>query len=216
MIFSTLCLALAVTACGGSNRSAKRQASHDDDEAPSGGQQLTFDQKVAKVRELMPQFDRGTAVVAQFLVEKTQTRTSYFYLDDTSAEYNSTVKSWVMMPKAKADSSLISSMSIIAKRLEAGRYECGADNLDVAIGIQMGSDKWSGKAADTSWTLNTGGACEFELHPAAKAGDLEGTFRGKLPSNDGNTYLLIDEGYIYIRRPPSGAGRPDSKGMGER
>jgi hypothetical protein len=178
----------------------------------NGGGQPNYDQyddTVKKVRQAMPNEPKGTAVVTRFLNEAKGTRISVLFFDDTSPIYKDKLKGHVIQAKATSDGKTIATISFLLRSFAPGRYECDGGNTVVGAAI---SDTWDPSAPGTYWSMNPNGQCELELHDGPN-GDIEGTFRGKLVTNDANGYLLVENGYLYVKRfEGMGSGGGDGGG----
>lgn len=160
-----------------------------------------FDESVEKVREIMPNEQKGTAVVLRLLNESVGNPVSVVYVDEAPPEYKEKLDGRLIIAKAQDGKTkqVFSNVAIFNKRWEPGEYECAGATGDVAIGVQM-SESWNAEAPETYWTMNSGGACRLIVKEGAKLGDWELLFQAKVVKNDGSGSLLIRDGYAYVKR----------------
>ncbi len=160
-----------------------------------------FDESVAKVRDIMPNEEKGTAVVLRLLNESVGNPVSVVYVDESAPEYKEKLDGRLIIAKAQDGKTkeIFSNVAIFSKRWEPGTYECMGAEGDVAIGVQM-SPTWNAEAPDTYWTMNPGGACQLKVTEGPKLGDWELQFEAKIVKNDGSGSLLITGGYAYVKR----------------
>lgn len=195
---SLLALALASSAllalggCGG----PKRRTVSGGEPAAGGNKNLDrYDSQVAVVREIFPKETRGSALVVRLYNASKDIKISLVYQDKSAPEYKPKSQSNLVLAEARNGSELLSTLSILHKNWQPGRYVCGNDTL---IGFSLGAG-WDPGGPDTYGSWNGGGGCEFELRPSQLVpGDLEGTFRGVFAQR-GGAKLTIQDGYIYVK-----------------
>jgi hypothetical protein len=194
-----VCALTWLDACG-PKKKAKHANDEDDGFTPSSKKNENldnYDSQVEKVRKVMPTVNKGSAVVTRFLNESKGTRISIIYVDETSPMYKEKLDGRVIVAKADdGNNKTIATISFLLHSFQPGRYEC--DKGSTVIGAAI-AETWEPNAPGTYWSMNEGGACELELHEGP-GGDVEGTFRGKLVTNDSKGYLLVENGYIYVKR----------------
>lgn len=162
-----------------------------------------YEERVQKVKELAPQLEKGTAVVARYVNVSKGLRISFNYLDEFAPEWKDKFGARLIQAKSMMDNQLVSTITFLVKNLEPGHYVC--DGMSTAIGASM-DNHWDPVAPNTYWTFNDApngdhGQCEIDLHEAERPGDLEGTFRAKLlMNNKSGDFLLIEMGYMYVKR----------------
>lgn len=165
----------------------------------SGGKLDTFDEDIARIRQIVPGWDNGTGLTVKFLRERDQQRLSLIYVDATPPVLKEGVNLWMIQAKAKGDNKTLGWFVILLKDLAPGRYSGSPTNRDVIMAALM-APEWDGKNPETTWSINDGSWCEITLRNAGAPGDLEGEFRGKLVDNKGSGYHTVENGYIYINR----------------
>lgn len=183
------------------------QEEEDDNEASSkssksGGDNLDhWDEQYALVKGKAPDLEKGAAIVVRFVNEKKGTKISLVYLTEEAPQFKEQIGSRVIIAKAKGkNETVLSTVTIIVKKWEAGKYPCSTGPDVVAIGAAI-SDEWDPKGPETYWTMNDNGTCEVEITSGDKPGDLQAHFHAKLTQNkDASNYLLIDNGYFYVKR----------------
>lgn len=95
---------------------------------------------------------------------------------------------------------IVGHVMFLLKNLAPGRYEGSSQRKDVVFGSLLGSAAWNGRSPDAAWSMNEGAWVEMVLREGRGAGGLEGNFRAKLTTNDGNHYQTVESGYFYIKR----------------
>ncbi|MGZ3424579.1 MAG: hypothetical protein ACXWUG_04920 [Polyangiales bacterium] len=194
-----VCALTWLDACG-PKKKAKYKDDDDDGFTPSSKKNENldnYDAQVEKVRKIMPTVNKGSAVVTRFLNESKGTRISIIYVDETSPMYKEKLDGRVIVAKADdGNNKTIATISFLLRSFQPGHYEC--DGANTVIGAAI-AETWEPNADGTYWSMNPGGACELELREGP-GGDLEGNFRGKLVTNDKKGYLLVESGYIYVKR----------------
>jgi hypothetical protein len=196
-----VCALTFLDACGHKKKVKHGGEDEDDGFTPSSHKKEAnldkYDEQVERVRKLMPTMKKGTAVVTRFLNESKGTRISIIFADETAPMYKEKLDGRVIVAKATDDKErTIATISFLLHSFQPGRYECDKGNTVIGAAI---SETWEPNADGTYWSMNAGGACELELHEGP-GGDMEGTFRGKLVTNDNKGYLLVENGYLYVKR----------------
>lgn len=202
LLLASLCL-LVLDGCGPKRRGPKYGGGGEEGMSEGGGEKKNldrYDEQVQLVREAFPKEVQGSAVVVRFYNASKNLKLSLVYVDKSAPEFKPKSGSHLVLAEAKNNGELLSTMSILHKNWQPGHYACGDDTL---IGFSLSSN-WNPAAPDTYGSWNAGGGCEFELHPAATPGDLEGSFRGVFVQNDGNGKLTITDGYLYVKAFQSG------------
>ena len=167
---------------------------------PGGGDRLdTFEEDIARIRQIVPGWDNGTGLSIKFLKESTGKRLSLIYVDPTPPAYKDGPGLWMIQAKATSGDTVIGWAVILLKSLAPGRYEGSPSKQDVVLAVCMG-ETWDGKNPETTWSINPGSYAEITLQPGRGPGDLEGNFRGKLVDNKGTGFHTIENGYVYINR----------------
>lgn len=187
---------LVLDGCGPKKR-GPRHATGPDTEEPAEGKDLdNFDDSVATFRAQWPKMPQGSVVVVRFYNPANKLKLSLVYVDKAAPEFKPKSGSHLVLAEAKGkNGELLSTLSILHKSWQPGQYACGDDTL---IGFAL-SAQWNPTGPETYGSWNKGAGCEFELHPAAQPGDLEGAFRGVFVKNDGSGALTIQDGYIYVK-----------------
>lgn len=204
-----------LTACGGSKKHA-RDPADDDDDAPTAkhgkghkggdgggdGDALEEFKTGAKlVRETMSKQDHGVGLIATYLVEATQARTNFVYHSDEPPKWIEDATSWVVLSQGTDEKEQTSSILLMGlPQLKPGHYEGSDSRHEATIASSIGDATFLPKGPDTTWSSNEGSWCEIDVKAANSRGDLEGSFKGKLMSNDAKAYYLIEQGYFYVRR----------------
>lgn len=171
-----------------------------DDE--SGDPLDTFAQDVRRVKSLLPTSDwDGVGLVARWKNVETGRRLSLIYVDTTPPVWKDNMQGWLILSAARGNRSVMGHIAVLLPQLRAGRFHGSEHSHRTVIGSLM-APEWTPSAPEAGWTLNDGGWCDIELHPVGDRGDLEGRFRGKLPANEGSTYYLLEDGYLYIKGLP--------------
>jgi hypothetical protein len=200
---TTLAFALlAVTTLNGCGRKKPPKAPEEEEERTSAKDANLdhYDDQLAVVKSKMPDVEKGSAIVVRFLNQGSGKRISLVYVDETPPQFKEKLNGRVIVAKAsgKGDETL-STISFLIKNFEPGRYECNTANHEAVIGAAI-ADNWVPTDPETYWSLNEGGGCEIELHEGARPGDIEGSFRGRLVKNNGKGFLIVENGYIYVKR----------------
>ena len=164
--------------------------------ASTGDRDDTFTEDVDKIKSLVPGWDNGTGIGIRFLKESTGKRLSLIYVDPTPPEYKPN-KGWLIQGQAKSNNKVLGHYLILLKNIAPGRYEGGPNKTDVVMASLLDTT-WKGDAPGAGWSINAGSYCEISLRPAKKSGHLEGDFRAKLVTNDGDSFVTIENGYVYI------------------
>jgi hypothetical protein len=159
----------------------------------------TFDDDTKRIQETVPTWDNGTGITARFLKEATGARISLIYVDATPPAFNKELNLWVIEAKAKVDGKIAGTFAILMKDVAAGRHE-GSPEKKSVIFISGFGEKLDLKGNDTMWSTNKGSWCELVLRAGKKGKHLEGNFRAKLMSNDGQSFQSVESGYLYINQ----------------
>lgn len=161
-----------------------------------------FDRRVSEVRKLAARLDTGAALIVSFKNTSSGSSQMLGYVDSTPPERRGSA--WLLQGQAFVGGDVVSTFVITLPSLKAGKYRCGADAL-VRMGATLSESSWNPKAHDTGWTSNGGGYCELDLQSGSKGSDVEGTFSGRLETNDGKGYYLVERGYLYVKVPTDAA-----------
>ena len=164
--------------------------------AHTGDRDDTFTEDVTKIKSLVPSWDNGTGIGVRFLKESTGKRLSLIYVDPTPPEFKQN-KGWLIQGQAKSDGKVLGHYLILLKDVAAGRYEGGPGKTGVVMASLL-EPTWKGDAPGAGWSINEGSWCELVLRPGQKAGQFEGDFRAKLVTNEGGSFVTIENGYVYI------------------
>jgi hypothetical protein len=159
-----------------------------------------FDDKVAKVRGIVSNWDNGTGLVIRYVNQSTGARLTTVYVDPTPPEWKPAVSKWLVLSKALANDEVISTVSILLPVLEPGRWEAGSGRNEIVIAAALATSVWLPSAPDTAFSSNAGGWCKLELHAGERPGHLEGRFEGKLVTNSGRSFYTVEGGYLYLGR----------------
>jgi hypothetical protein len=155
-----------------------------------------FPQLVETVKEKVPKWKDGGAFVVRFMNESSQSRLSDVYIAHDGFEKTKEGRTVVF---ARAEDG-VGWFVLIAQKLTMGHHECGKD---LAFASSFTTEGFVGANPDTSWTVNDGGKCELDLYAGSSPGDLQGKFSGKLVSNKGDKYLIVEAGYLYMKAAPT-------------
>jgi len=162
----------------------------------------TSDQDFEKARQQTNSAvtSQGTCsgIVARFLKEADNTRTSIKFFDFDLPEWKEDLEGWLVQAAAYADNEQFATIAFIIPALEPGNYSGSDSKLDTVMGMNIGPE-WLPKDEKTSWSLNPNGWVDIQLE-SASGGDLKGCFTAKLFENSGDGYMTIDMGYIFINR----------------
>jgi hypothetical protein len=161
-----------------------------------------FPELVQTVKEKVPKWKDGGAFVVRFMNESSQSRLSDTYIAHDGFEKTKEGRTVVF---ARAEDG-VGWFVLVAQKLTIGHHECGKD---LALASSFTTEGFVGANPDTSWTMNEGGLCELDLYAGSNPGDLQGKFSGKLVSNKGDKYLIVEAGYLYMKAAP--AARPSPK-----
>lgn len=181
--------------------------------AHTGDRDDTFTEDVTKIKSLVPSWDNGTGIGVRFLKESTGKRLSLIYVDPTPPEFKQN-KGWLIQAQAKGDGKVLGHYLILIKEVAAGRYEGGPGKNGVVMASLL-EPNWKGDAPGAGWSINEGSWCELVLRPGQKPGHFEGDFRAKLVTNEGGSFVTIENGYVYINTG-SPLARPGGGGEGWR
>lgn len=167
--------------------------------AAHGDNSDSFEEDVRRIKETVPGWDNGTGIGVRFLKEATGTHLSLIYVDPTPPALNKELGMWVIEAAAKVDGKVVGRIAILSKSLEPGRYE-GAPDKKGLIMISAVAEKIDLKDGETMMSTNAGSWSELVLRPGKKAGHIEGNFRAKLVSNNGQSFQTIESGFIYMNK----------------
>lgn len=172
----------------------------------SGYPVTDFDRRTGEVRQAASRLDHGAALLISYKNVSSGSVQTLAYIDSTPPERKNSA--WIIQARAYVDSEVISTFVLALPRLGPGSYRCQAEGP--ILGAALGESRWDPKAHDTSWTANGGGHCELALRRTG-SGDMEGTFSGRLETNDGKSFVLVERGYIYVKAAPDeGDGGSDT------
>ncbi|MCC6217373.1 MAG: hypothetical protein IT376_21120 [Polyangiaceae bacterium] len=160
----------------------------------------SFEENVQRIKEKVPTWDNGSGVTVNFLNETSGKRLSIVFVDQTAPIYKDQIGLWVVQGKATGNNETLGHMVIGLQNLAPGRYSGSPSNKSVVMSIALTSGNYDGNSPETTWTINQGGWIELTLQEGRSAGDLEGTFRAKLYSNDTKKFYTVENGYLYINR----------------
>jgi hypothetical protein len=213
-----LAASIVLTGCGSAQQPAETgatgEASADKgaaSESSSAAQQAPppdrFNEFTDTIKAKVPSWKEGGALVARFLVVQKNVRNSNIYI--AKEGFTRTKKGGTaLLAESDTDKGWL---GIISKRvLGKGHYECQKD--DVAVILNMNG---SFEVADpeTALTVNGDGNCEIDIYDGEIRGDLQGKFSGKLVTNSGDGFYLIEMGYFYLKGVPPRT--PIRKGKGD-
>lgn len=159
---------------------------------PSAPTPDKFPQLVETVKEKVPKWKDGGAFVVRFMNEASQSRLSDVYIAHDGLEKTKEGRTVVF---ARAEDG-VGWFVLLAQKLTIGHHECGKD---LAFASSFTTEDFVGAKPDTSWTVNEGGHCELDLYAGSSPGDLQGKFSGKLVSNKGDKFLIVEAGYLYMK-----------------
>ncbi|MFI5299784.1 MAG: hypothetical protein ACHREM_16985 [Polyangiales bacterium] len=210
---SAFAFASVLSACG-PKKHARVAADDDDDDAPKRGHAVSkhggedsgdareqFRVGAKVVHDTMSKQDHGVGLIATYLVEKTEARTNFVYHSDTPPVWVEDATSWVVVSQGTDEKEVTNSILVLGlPQLKPGHYEGSDSRHEATLAASIGETKFEPKGPETSWSSNGGSWCEIEVKSANSRGDLEGSFKGKLMSNSGDSYYLIEQGYFYVRR----------------
>lgn len=192
-LFTVLLLQLLV-ACGGSS------ASHGSTTPSAASTADDFEAKKAKVRDVVSGWDEGSGIVIRFLKESTGERLSLIFGDATAPVWKDEPGLWIIQGLALADDdSVLGHVLLGLSDLRPGSYEGTHERSNAVLAVLLSDGQWNGQDPDACWSVNPNSFFRISLRDAGD-GNLVGDFQGKLVSNDDNSYLTIDAGYIYINR----------------
>lgn len=164
------------------------------DTAPSSTA-TDFDRRVTDLRSKAEHLDQGSALLVSFKQTSSGSLRTLAYVDATPPEQRGSLS--LIQAQAFVDNEVVSTFVLLLPRLSPGTYRCQTEGM--RLGAALGESRWDPTAHDTGWTHNSGGYCEIELRRSGTGRDLEGTFSGKLETNDGQGYYLVDRGYVYLK-----------------
>jgi hypothetical protein len=165
----------------------------------TGGKLDTWDSDIATIKSKVPTWDNGVGIVLKFLKEDTGERLTLIFIDPTAPVFKQGTQSWLIHGQANSSSGVLAHVVLSLKQLETGHQDGNPTKHDMIMSVGMGAE-WDGTSPEVSWSVNDGSWCEISLRNGQHPGDLEGELRGKLFTNNGESYQTIESGYMYINR----------------
>lgn len=168
----------------------------------SGGSSefYSFEENMQRIKEKVPTWDNGAGITVNFLNETSGKRLSLVFVDQGPPIFKDQIGLWVVQGKATGNNETLGHMVIGLQNLAPGRYSGSPSSKAVVMSIALTSANYDGNSPETTWTINEGGWIEMTLQDGRAPGDLEGTFRAKLYSNDTKKFYTVENGYLYINR----------------
>jgi hypothetical protein len=185
-------LGLALAACGGAAATASTETTPDADDE-------LFRSHAERVRSVVSEWDQGTGVALRFREVADEPR-HLLFADPTAPEWNEELGLWVIATIAvDEDDAVLGHLMIGLAKLEPGTRRGDSETAEVAVAVLLTSGEWSGQNPHTAWSVNPGSSARVVLRPTS-GGDLEGELDATLVSNDGETTVTVERGYLYIKR----------------
>jgi hypothetical protein len=189
--FFALLTLVALTACGGSSATAPKAASGEPAED-------ALREHAERVREAVSGWEAGTGIAVRVREGDDEPRTLLF-AETTAPSWDEDEAVWLIATVATGhENAVLGHLMIALSALEDAELDGAPGKTDLLVGLLLSSE-WNGRHPDAAWSSNAGSRARITLRTTAE-GDVEGEFEGELMSNDGETKLTIEKGYLYSKR----------------
>jgi hypothetical protein len=154
---------------------------------------------VDELRQKAPGLPQGSVAVARFVLldAKPEAVTTAFFGDEEPLKYQERRKAWYLRGVSTTDGQEDGYLIVWLPRYAPGSYTCDGGAVVAAL---LGGAPWDPTNPKSAYSETKGGWCDVTVTRAANGKDLEGRIRAGLVTNQGGVFILLDEGYFYVKQ----------------
>jgi hypothetical protein len=187
-----LAIALTLTACGGAGAAAPGATAPEPSDDALG-------EHAERVRSAVAGWEAGTGIAVRVREDGGEAQ-HLLFAETTAPSWSDELAMWMIATVAAShDHTILGHLMIGLPALEPATLAGSAEQRELAIAMLLTSEPWDGQHPKAGWTINPGSSARIELRET-EDGDLEGDFETTLVSNDGETTITVEQGYLYIKR----------------